>query len=95
MAAYIIVSVEVENPVRYEEYRKTVLPTIEAYGGRFLVRGGKMEVLEGSWPRRRIVVVEFPSYEKAHAWWHSPEYEKPKAMRQAASQTDMILVEGI
>jgi len=95
MSAYIFVSVEVHDPLRYEEYRKTVLPTIEAYGGRFLVRGGKVEVLEGSWPQRRIVIVEFPSVEKARAWWHSPEYATPKALRQATSHTEMILVEGV
>ncbi len=95
MSAYIVVSVEVTNPVRYEDYRKTVLPTIEAYGGRFLVRGGKMEVLEGNWPQRRIVIVEFPSAERARAWWHSPEYAAPKALRQATSHTEMILVEGV
>ncbi|HJZ64183.1 MAG TPA: DUF1330 domain-containing protein [Candidatus Acidoferrum sp.] len=95
MSAYIFVSVEVLDPVRYEEYRKTVLRTIEAYGGRFLVRGGKMEVLEGSWPPRRIVIVEFPSVEKARAWWNSSEYAAPKALRQATSHTEMILVEGV
>ena len=95
MSAYIFVSVEVHDSVRYEEYRKTVLPTIEAYGGKFLVRGGKMEVLEGGWPQRRIVIVEFPSADKARAWWHSPEYAAPKALRQATSHTEMILVEGV
>jgi len=95
MSAYVFVSVEVHDPVRYEDYRKTVLPTIEAYGGRFLVRGGKMEVLEGNWPPHRIVIVEFPSVEKARAWWNSPEYAAPKALRQATSSTEMILVEGV
>jgi len=95
MSAYIFVSVEVHDPVRYEDYRKTVLSTIEKYGGRFLVRGGKMEVLEGSWPQRRIVIVEFPSGDIARKWWNSPEYAAPKALRQAASQTEMILVEGV
>ena len=95
MSAYIVVSVVVQDPVRYEDYRKSVLPTIEKYGGRFLVRGGKMEVLEGTWLAPRIVVVEFPSAEKARAWWNSPEYAAPKALRQATSHTDMILVEGV
>ncbi len=95
MAAYIVVSVEVHDPVRYEEYRKSVAPTLVAYGGRFLVRGGKVEVLEGSWAPKRFVVVEFPSAEKARAWWHSAEYAAPKALRQATSYTDMVLVEGV
>jgi uncharacterized protein (DUF1330 family) len=95
MSAYIVVSVEVHDPVRYEDYRKSVLPTIEKFGGRFLVRGGKMEVLEGDWPARRIVIVEFPSVEIARAWWNSPEYAAPKALRQATSHSEMILVEGV
>ena len=95
MPAYLVVSVEVHDPARYEDYRKTVLPTIEKYGGRFLVRGGKMEVLEGNWPPRRIVIVEFPSAERARAWWNSSEYAAPKALRQATSHTEMILVEGV
>ena len=95
MSAYIFVSVEIHDPVRYEDYRKSVLPTIEAYGGRFLVRGGKVEVLEGNWPKRRIVIVEFASAEVARKWWNSPEYAAPKALRQATSHTDMILVDGV
>ena len=95
MSAYIFVSVEIHDPVRYEGYRKSVLPTIEKYAGRFIVRGGKMEVLEGHWPQRRIVIVEFPSAEIAREWWNSPEYAAPKALRQATSHSDMILVEGV
>ena len=95
MSAYIFVSVEIHDPVRYEDYRKSVLPTIEKFGGRFIVRGGKMEVLEGNWPQRRIVIVEFPFAEIARKWWNSPEYAAPKALRQATSHTDMILVEGV
>ena len=95
MAAYVVVDVEVKDPVRYEEYRKQVLPTLQAYGGRFLVRGGKVDVLEGSWSPRRLVIVEFPDVAKAKAWWASVEYAAPKAIRQSASDTDMIVVEGV
>ena len=95
MSAYIFVSVEIHDPVRYEDYRKSVLPTLEPFGGRFIVRGGKMEILEGNWPQRRIVIVEFPSADAARKWWNSPEYAAPKALRQATSHTDMILVEGV
>lgn len=95
MAAYVIVNVEVHDAVRYEDYRKSVLATLAPYGGRFLVRGGKVEVLEGSWSPKRLVVVEFPSAEKAREWWHSAEYAAPKALRQANSYTDMVLVEGV
>jgi len=95
MAAYIIVNVEVHDPVRYEDYRRSVLPTLAPYGGRFLVRGGKVEVLEGSWSPKRLVLVEFPSAEKARQWWNSAEYAAPKALRQATSITDMVMVEGV
>ncbi|MEW6733480.1 MAG: DUF1330 domain-containing protein [Acidobacteriota bacterium] len=95
MPAYIVVNVEISDPVRYEEYRRLVAPTLEAYGGRYLVRGGQVEVLEGEWTPQRFVVVEFPSLEQAKAWWRSPEYAGPKAIRQASAHTDMIVVEGI
>jgi uncharacterized protein (DUF1330 family) len=95
MAAYIFVNVEVHDPVRYEDYRRSVLPTLAPYGGRFLVRGGKVEVLEGSWSPKRLVLVEFPSAEKAREWWNSAEYAAPKALRQATSMTDMVMVEGV
>ena len=94
MAAYIIVDVEITDPVRYAAYIRVVPPTIAKYGGRFLVRGGNAETLEGSWKPGRVVVVEFPTFEKAREWWESEEYRGPKALRQSASVTDMILVEG-
>jgi uncharacterized protein (DUF1330 family) len=95
MAAYVVVDVEVQDSVRYEEYRKTVAPTLAAYGGRFLVRGGKVDLLEGSWLPKRLVIVEFPDVATAKAWWASAEYANPKAIRQSASRTEMIVVEGI
>jgi uncharacterized protein (DUF1330 family) len=95
MAAYIIVDVEITDPVQYAAYIRVVPPTIARYGGRFLVRGGKTETLEGSWIPNRVVVVEFPTVDQARAWWASEEYRDPKALRQSASITDMILVEGV
>ena len=95
MAAYVVVDVEVKDPVRYEEYRKTVAPTLAAYGGRFLVRGGQVHLLEGAWSPKRLVIVEFPDVATAKAWWASAEYANPKAVRQSASHTKMIVVEGI
>jgi uncharacterized protein (DUF1330 family) len=94
MSAYIVVDVEVTDPVRYEDYRKQVRPTLESYGGRFLVRGGKVEILEGTWSPKRLVIVEFPDAAKAKEWWSSTEYAGPKAIRQSASHTQMIVVEG-
>ncbi len=94
MAGYIIVQVNVEDPEAYKTYVPQVPPTLEAYGGEFVVRGAPFEVLEGEWPMPRLVVIRFPSVEKARAWYESEEYAAPKAIRQAASTTNMILVEG-
>ena len=94
MAAYVIAEVEITNPEGYKEYTAHVPATIAKYGGRFLVRGGAAEVLEGEWPQKRRVIIEFASLEAARRWWNSPEYEKPKAMRRANSSGRLILLEG-
>ena len=95
MPAYIVVEVEVHDAERYEKYKAMVPPSLAAYGGRFLVRGGKVETLEGDWAPKRFVMVEFPSLEKAKAWWDSKEYAEAKALCQATATTQMIVVEGI
>jgi uncharacterized protein (DUF1330 family) len=82
MAAYILVEIDVHDAAGYERYRETVMPSITAYGGRFLVRGGAIETLEGDW-------------EKARTWWASPEYAAPKALRLATARSRMILVDGV
>jgi uncharacterized protein (DUF1330 family) len=94
VAAYVIAEIEITDPEGYKAYTTVVPATIAQYGGRFLVRGGAAEVLEGDWPARRRVLLEFPSLEAARAWWDSPEYEKPKAMRRASSNGRLILLEG-
>ena len=94
MAAYIIADVEITDPVQYAAYIRIVPPTIARYGGTFLVRGGRTELLEGSWSPRRVVILEFPSFEHARDWWASEEYSAPKALRQGASIDNLILVEG-
>lgn len=94
MTAYIIAEVDVTDAEAYKDYAAIVPATIAQYGGRFLVRGGTADVLEGEWPQRRRVILEFPSLDAARAWWDSPEYEKPKAMRRAASKGRLILLEG-
>ncbi len=94
MAAYVIVQVNVNDPRRYEDYKKMVPPTLEPYGGQFLVRGGKVEALEGSWNPARMVVIEFDSVERAKAWWGSNEYAEAKALRQATADTEMIVIQG-
>ena len=94
MPAYVLVEVEVLDAERYETYKRMVPPSLAAYGGRFLVRGGEAETLEGDWAPGRIVVVEFPSVERAKEWWGSQEYAEAKALRQATARTRMIVVEG-
>ncbi len=95
MSAYIVVQVDVKDPVRYEDYRKLVPASLTKYGGRFIVRGGKTETLEGTWSPKRFVMVEFPDVERAKAWWASDDYAVAKALRQATSHTEMIVVEGV
>lgn len=95
MPAYIVVEVEVHNAEKYDTYKSMVPPSLAAYGGRFLIRGGKVETLEGEWAPKRFVMVEFPSLERARAWWNSNEYAEAKALRQATAKTQMIVVEGV
>ncbi len=94
MPAYVLVQVDVTDPETYEQYKPLVPPTIAQYGGRFVVRGGKTESLEGSWSPKRLVVVEFPSVEQAKKWWSSSEYAPAKALRQRSAKTEMIVIEG-
>lgn len=95
MPAYIIVEIEVTDPVGYEKYKNLAGATVEKYGGKYIVRGGKTEVLEGDWEPKRIVVLEFPSADRAKAWLNSEEYREPRKMRHATARTNMILVEGV
>ncbi|WNG42715.1 DUF1330 domain-containing protein [Archangium minus] len=95
MPAYVLVDITVKDAETYERYKQLAPPTIAAYGGRYLVRGGATETLEGTWTPTRIAVLEFPTVERAREWWNSPEYAPAKAMRQASTQTDMLLVEGL
>ena len=95
MPAYLIAEIEITDPQGYTEYTKVVPATVEKYGGRFLVRGGKAHPLEGEWPERRRVLIEFPSIEKARAWWDSPEYAGPKQKRIASSKGRLVFLEGV
>jgi uncharacterized protein (DUF1330 family) len=94
MSAYIVLDVVVRDPLAYEGYKQLAGATVAAYGGRYLVRGGAAETLEGSWQPSRLVILEFPSVEQARTWWTSPEYEPAKAIRQGCATTEMLLVEG-
>lgn len=95
MAAYLIVDIDIIDPVRYEVYKDLAAPTLALYGGKYLARGGEVESLEGTWNMGRIVVVEFPSAERAREWWNSDAYKAAKKLRQSTARTNMILVQGI
>ena len=95
MTAYIVVEVDVKDPERYADYRKMVPASLEAYGGKFLVRGGAVEKLEGDWQPSRFVLIAFDSAEQAKRWWDSDEYRPARDLRQETARTKMIVVEGV
>jgi uncharacterized protein (DUF1330 family) len=94
MSAYLIAEIEVTDPAAYEDYRKQVPGVVEKYKGKFIVRGGRIESMEGGWAPKRMVVVEFPSMDQALKFYRSPEYRPLIALRQSASKGKLIIVEG-
>lgn len=94
MPAYIVVEVNVHNPAEYENYKKLTPGSLKNYQGKFIVRGGKTETLEGDWNPQRFVMLEFPTVTLAKAWWASKEYAPAKALRQRTASSKMIVVEG-
>ena len=94
MSAYVIAEIDVVDPAAYEDYRRQVLAVVTKYGGKFIVRGGKIEPKEGGWTPKRIVVVEFASLAQAQKFYDSPEYAPLIKLRQKASKGKLILVEG-
>ncbi|HZH23920.1 MAG TPA: DUF1330 domain-containing protein [Solirubrobacteraceae bacterium] len=96
MPAYVIAYAgDVRDAAVLQEYRRRNADAVIGHGGRFLARGGAVDVLEGPWPWERCVIMEFPDAGAARAWYGSDEYAPLKAMRQAASSTQLILVEGV
>jgi uncharacterized protein (DUF1330 family) len=95
MAAYVIADVEVLDADLFEEYRQKTPATIAAHGGRYLARGGAMEILEGSWSPRRCAILEFPDMEHFRSWWLSPEYAPLRALRQRATRSNLIVTDGL
>jgi uncharacterized protein (DUF1330 family) len=95
MAAYVIANVDVKDAGLFEEYRQQVPDTLARHGGRYLVRGGPHEALEGAWAPSRLVVLEFPSMEQARRWYDSEEYRGPKSLRMKCALTDVVLVQGV
>ena len=94
MPAYVLVELSIYDQELYDDYKKLTPNTIKAYGGRFVIRGGRSEHLEGDWDPERIVLLEFPSVERAKEWWHSDEYTRARLIRQRAAHTNMIILEG-
>ena len=94
MPAYVIANIDVKDPVRHEDYKKMSPTSIQQHGGRFVARGGKCDVLEGSWTPKRL---RSSSFQTPHAreWWASTEYAPAKALRQATSTGDMVVIEGV
>jgi uncharacterized protein (DUF1330 family) len=98
VTAYLIAQTEIHDRESYDRYKGQVLPrsypSFQKFGGRFIVRGGSLEVLEGDWTPSKLVVIEFPSMEHIRAWFASPEYAPLLAMRQQAAVDYLVAVEG-
>lgn len=95
MAAYVIAQIEVTDPEQFEAYRRQVPDTLQPYGGRYIIRGGQTETLEGDWQPKRLVVLEFPDRAQAKAWWASQAYAPVKVVRQRSAKTELIVIDGI
>ena len=95
MAGYIIAQIKVNDPEPFKDYVKRNTPVVEKYGGKFLVRGGEMEVLEGECLYPRAIVIQFPSVAAARKWYGSPEFRELTLIRKATADTNLMLVEGV
>jgi uncharacterized protein (DUF1330 family) len=93
--AYLFAELEITDPAIYEQYRSRVPATIAKYGGRYVVRGGDPQTLEGDRPLRRCVILEFDSATRLAEWYHSPEYTPLKELRQKAARTHAFLLNGV
>ena len=93
--AYVIVQETVHDEARFEAYRSKVMATLEPFGGRFLVRGGRLTTLEGSWAGARTVMLEFPSRAAAEGWYHSPAYQEVLPLRLQSAEGTLVIVDGV
>lgn len=91
---YVVVNVHVKDTDHYPEYARLARDTVTRYGGRYLVRGGKPEIIEGAPQLERFVILEFPSLEQARLWYDSEEYKPVRALRHKYADTDLFLIEG-
>ena len=95
MSGYVIANINVKNPDAYKEYVGKVKPTVEKFGGEYLVRNGEFKVIDGEWKHPRTVVIKFPTYEKAWEWYNSGEYKPIKPIRLANSVANGIIIKGV
>ena len=95
MPAYLIVETDIHDPEQYEHYKAASPAAVAAGGGRFLVRGGELAVLEGDWQPKRLVVLEFESLEAAKRFYESEQYQEAKRLRDGAADLRMVAVEGV
>lgn len=95
MTAYVIVDINVTDPVRYEDYKRLAAPTVELYGGKYIARGGKTETLEGDWSPTRLVILQFDTLEQAKNWLHSTEYSEARNLRHQTANSQMVVIEGV
>ena len=95
MAAYVIVRVEVTDRQRYKKYIEATPATITKFGGRFIARGGETLSLEGPQETRRVVILEFPSLERAKQWYYSDDYQAAKKIRAGAAEGEMLVIDGV
>ena len=94
-SAYVLANVTVTNPEQYEQYKKLSTIAMQAHGAEVCIRGGSVQVLEGDWSPGRIVLLKFPSMEKARAFYDSPEYQAAKNAREGAAVMRMLAIEGV
>ena len=95
MAAYMILDIEVTDPVGFEQYKRIAPPALAMYGGRYLARGGRTDTLEGDWVPHRLVILEFPDVARAKQWLDSPEYRAARDLRRRSATTKIVVIEGV
>jgi uncharacterized protein (DUF1330 family) len=95
MKGYVVVDIEILDQARFDKYRQIAASSIQQYGGNYVVRGGRIDLLEGDRKPKRLTIVEFESPERAKAWYDSPEYAPAKQIRQEASRGEILIVEGV
>jgi len=95
MPAYVIIETDIHDAEQYERYKEASPAAVASGGGRFVVRGGELAVLEGEWQPSRLVILEFPDLETAERWYASEDYQEAKKLRDGAAQLNMVAVEGL